>query len=81
MERYPQSLINISVRSKPDLKTVPEIAAAVRQAEAALGDRGRVLVRYSGTQRMCRIMVEGPSVEETEKYSGMIADAVRKTLA
>jgi phosphoglucosamine mutase len=80
MERFPQKLINITVKSKPDLKTIPEIVAAIGQAEAALGDRGRVLVRYSGTQQMCRVMVEGPTVKETEEYSAMIADVVRKKL-
>jgi phosphoglucosamine mutase len=80
MERFPQRLINITVKSKPDLENVPEIVAAISQAEAALGERGRVLVRYSGTQQMCRVMVEGPTIQETEKYSAMIADAVRKKL-
>jgi phosphoglucosamine mutase len=80
MERFPQTLINITVRSKPDLKTIPEIVAAIGRAETALGDRGRVLVRYSGTQQMCRVMVEGPTIEDTEKYSAMIADAIRKKL-
>jgi phosphoglucosamine mutase len=80
MERFPQRLINITVKSKPDLRTIPEIVAAIDRAEAALGDRGRVLVRYSGTQQMCRVMVEGPTVKETEEYSAMIADLVRKKL-
>lgn len=80
VERFPQRLINITVKSKPDLEAVPEIMAAINQAEAELGDRGRVLVRYSGTQQMCRVMVEGPTIKETEKYSAMIADAVRKKL-
>jgi phosphoglucosamine mutase len=80
MERFPQRLVNITVRSKPDLETIPEIMTAISQAERALGDRGRVLVRYSGTQQMCRVMVEGPTVEETEKYCAIIADAVRKRL-
>jgi phosphoglucosamine mutase len=81
MRRFPQTLVNVTVRSKPAIADVPEITAAIRQAEAALGDRGRVLVRYSGTQQMCRVMVEGPTIEETEKYSAMIAAAVRKKLA
>ncbi|OGD17836.1 MAG: phosphoglucosamine mutase [Candidatus Aminicenantes bacterium RBG_16_63_16] len=81
MARFPQTLVNITIRSKPDLEAIPEVVAAVRQAESALGERGRVLVRYSGTQRMCRVMVEGPTLEETEKYSAMIAAAVRKKLA
>jgi phosphoglucosamine mutase len=81
MDVLPQKLINIDVRSKPDIAGVPEIVEAVRQVEAELGEQGRVLVRYSGTQNMCRVMVEGPTKELTEKYCCQIADAVRKALA
>ena len=80
MTIYPQKLINLDVASKPDLDTVPQVVEAIRQVEAALGDEGRVLVRYSGTQNMCRVMVEGPSVELTDKYCALIADAVKKAL-
>ena len=80
MDIYPQKLINLDVTSKPDLDTVPEIADVIRQVEAALQDEGRVLVRYSGTQNMCRVMVEGPSVELTDKYCTQIADVIRKVL-
>ncbi len=80
MNVLPQKLINIDVKSKPDIATVPEIVEAIRQVEAELGEQGRVLVRYSGTQNMCRVMVEGPTREQTEKYCGHIADAVRAAL-
>lgn len=80
MEIYPQRLINLDVKSKPDLDTVPQVAAAILQAEAELGDEGRVLVRYSGTQDMCRVMVEGPSVELTDKYCTQIADVIKEAL-
>ncbi|MBW2708104.1 MAG: phosphoglucosamine mutase [Deltaproteobacteria bacterium] len=80
MDAYPQKLINVPVREKPDIATVPKVAEIVRKVEAALGDEGRVLVRYSGTQNMCRVMVEGPTMAMTEKYCGQIADQVRKTL-
>jgi phosphoglucosamine mutase len=81
MDVLPQKLINIDVKSKPDIATVPEIVAAISLVEAELGEQGRVLVRYSGTQNMCRVMVEGPTREQTEKYCGHIADAVRAALA
>ena len=81
MTVFPQVLINIDVKARPDLSTVPEIAKAIKDAEDALGNRGRVLVRYSGTQNMCRVMVEGPTKEETVKYSEKIAEVVRKKLA
>jgi phosphoglucosamine mutase len=81
MKVFPQMLINIDVKRKPEIETVPEITAAIKKAEEALGDKGRVLVRYSGTQNMCRVMVEGPTKKETETHCRQIADVVRKILA
>lgn len=81
MTIFPQILINLDVKRKPAIETVPEIMAAIRQVEEKLGDRGRVLVRYSGTQNMCRVMVEGPTEEETRTYCRRIADVVEKILA
>ena len=80
MDVYPQKLINVDVSRKPDLATVPEVAEVIRHVESQLQDEGRVLVRYSGTQNMCRVMVEGPSVELTERYCTLIADELRKAL-
>jgi len=80
MEVFPQKLINVPVKSKPDISTVPQVVAAIKQTEAELGDRGRVLVRYSGTQNACRVMVEGPSDDLTQKYCKQIADAVKAAL-
>jgi phosphoglucosamine mutase len=80
MKVYPQKLINIDVKSKPDLSTIPEIAQAIKDVEAQLGDSGRVLVRYSGTQNMCRVMVEGPTHEETERYCGQISEVIREKI-
>ena len=81
MTVFPQMLINIDVKRKPEIETVPEIMAAIKQVEEKLGDKGRVLVRYSGTQNMCRVMVEGPTKEETETHCRQIADVVKKILA
>ncbi|PKN52926.1 MAG: phosphoglucosamine mutase [Deltaproteobacteria bacterium HGW-Deltaproteobacteria-13] len=81
MDVFPQMLINIDVKRKPEIETIPEIMAAIKKAEEALGDKGRVLVRYSGTQNMCRVMVEGPTKKETETHCRKIADVVRKILA
>jgi phosphoglucosamine mutase len=80
MEVFPQKLINVPVKSKPDISTVPQVVAAITQTEAELGDRGRVLVRYSGTQNACRVMVEGPTADLTQKYCKQIADAVKAAL-
>jgi phosphoglucosamine mutase len=81
MKVFPQMLINIDVKRKPEIETVPEIMAAIKKAERALGDKGRVLVRYSGTQNMCRVMVEGPTKEATHTSCRQIADVVKKILA
>jgi phosphoglucosamine mutase len=81
MTVFPQMLINLDVKRKPEIETVPEIMAAIKKAEEALGDKGRVLVRYSGTQNMCRVMVEGPTKKETETHCRQIADVVKKMLA
>jgi phosphoglucosamine mutase len=80
MDIFPQKLINIDVREKPDISEVPRIVEAIAQAERELGDEGRVLVRYSGTQHMCRVMVEGPSMAVTEKYCRQIADIVKQEI-
>ncbi len=76
MDVFPQKLINVDVKSKPEISTVPQLVEAIKQVEAELGEQGRVLVRYSGTQNCCRVMVEGPTDELTEKYCRQIADEV-----
>ena len=80
MELYPQELINVKVKSKPDISTVPEIAEVIAQTEKDLGEQGRVLVRYSGTENLCRVMVEGPTQEVTLKHCSRIADVVKRVL-
>lgn len=80
MTVFPQMLINLEVKKKPKIESVPEIMAAIKEVEEKLDNKGRVLVRYSGTQNLCRIMVEGPNKEETEKYCRWIAAAVKKNI-
>lgn len=80
MSVTPQKMINVDVRHKPDLATVPEIARAIETAEAELHDQGRVLVRYSGTQAMCRVMVEGPTKEMTDRLTRELAEVVQQCL-
>jgi len=80
MDIYPQKLINVDVKSKPDIKTVPQVMTVIERIEKELGEEGRVLVRYSGTQNMCRVMVEGPDISVTEKYCKEIADTVKSLL-
>jgi phosphoglucosamine mutase len=80
MTVFPQVLLNIDVQKKPAIEDVPEIMAAIHAVEERLGDKGRVLVRYSGTQPLCRVMVEGPQKDETQRYCQQIADVVKATL-
>jgi len=80
MQVFPQRLINIDVKSKPDITTVPEIVDVINEVENELGDKGRVLVRYSGTQQMCRVMVEGPSEKDTEIYCRRVADVITQKI-
>jgi phosphoglucosamine mutase len=75
MERFPQVLVNVPVAAKRDVAAVPSLAAAVATAERTLGERGRVLVRYSGTEPLLRIMIEG----ERERQIRELADAIAAT--
>lgn len=80
MDVYPQKLLNVAVSSKPDLTTVPQVVDAITQVEGELGESGRVLVRYSGTQNLCRVMVEGPSAEAIDAYCRQIAAVIQTAI-
>jgi phosphoglucosamine mutase len=80
MTVFPQVTVNVAVSHKPPFETDQPISDAIRAAEDALEGRGRVLVRYSGTQALCRVMVEAPTREETERHCRQIADVVRSRL-
>jgi len=79
-ETYPQTLINLPVREKRELMSIDAIATAITQAEQRLGERGRVLVRYSGTEAVARVMVEGEDGEAVETHARSIAAAVEAHL-
>lgn len=80
MNTFPQRLINITVASKPPLEDVAPLQEAIASAEKELGDEGRVLIRYSGTQSMCRVMVEGPTKAKTDTIANELAEVVRLEL-
>lgn len=79
-ERFPQLLLNIPVREKPDLAGIEPVQAAMRTAEEELGERGRVVLRYSGTEPLCRVLVEAPDEETTKRIAEAVADSVRQEL-
>ena len=77
MTVFPQLMINVDVSEKPDLAGIPQIVSEIAKAEQELGEHGRVLVRYSGTQNQCRVMVEGPTNQVVENICNRIAETVR----
>ncbi|HJQ84339.1 MAG TPA: phosphoglucosamine mutase [Candidatus Binatia bacterium] len=80
MQRLPQVLLNVPVAAKQDVNGIAPLAAAVQRAEKTLGDRGRVLVRYSGTEPLLRVMVEGEREAEIRDLAEGIAAAARRAL-
>ena len=78
MTRYPQLLINVPIRERRDLSGEPRVAAAVRDVERTLGDRGRVLVRPSGTEALMRVMVEGEREADVRRHAEAIAQVIRE---
>jgi len=80
LEPFPQVLKNVHVKRKIPFEQAPEVQEAVRKVEAALAGKGRVLLRYSGTEAVCRVMVEGPDPALVERYTGDIVEACEKFL-
>jgi len=78
---FPQIIKNVRVREKKPLEQQPEIAAAIAAAEKALHGNGRVVVRYSGTEALCRVMVEAESEALMKQHADAIAAAVTRALA
>lgn len=76
----PQVLINVVVKRRPPLTRLSAVQKAIVKVEKQLGDNGRVLVRYSGTELLCRVMVEGPTKSQTNESARYIADIVRSSI-
>ena len=79
--KYPQTLLNVKVARKPPLDQAPGVQSAIQAAQAELGEEGRLVVRYSGTENLCRVMVEGARREDVDRTSRSVADAVQEALA
>ena len=80
LKDYPQAIVNVRVTKKPPLDSVNEVASALRHAETSLGETGRVVLRYSGTEPLVRVMVEAEQTADVERFSESIAAAIRTTL-
>jgi phosphoglucosamine mutase len=81
MRKFPQVLVNVPVRTKPDLATLPALAERVRAFETEMTGSGRVLIRYSGTEPLARVMVEGPTVERVQVMAAELAQLIRDAAA
>ncbi len=79
-EKFPQILINVRVRKKPDYSKIAEIQKEIEAASKNLGERGRVVIRYSGTEPLVRIMLEGEKETEIKKYAETIAARFQEKL-
>ena len=79
MESLPQVLMNVKVKEKRDIDTL-EAMKYIRKTEERLGKKGRVLVRYSGTENLCRVMIEGEQKKEIQKMANEIAHGIKKEI-
>ena len=77
---FPQVIVNVKVREKKPLESIPAVAATIRAAEEELKDSGRVVIRYSGTEALARVMIEAESEEAMRRHADAIADAIRHEL-
>jgi phosphoglucosamine mutase len=77
---YPQVLLNVRVREKVELRRVPAVADAIARVEARVADQGRLLIRYSGTEPLLRVMLEGKQQEEIRGWAQEIVDVVKEHL-
>ena len=77
---YPQIIVNVKVREKKPLASIPSVVAAIESAEEALKDTGRVVIRYSGTEALARVMIEAESEDAMRHHAETIAAAIRSEL-
>ena len=77
---FPQVIVNVKVREKKPLEAIPAVAERIRAAEEELKDSGRVVIRYSGTEALARVMIEAESEEAMRRHADAIAEAIRAEL-
>lgn len=80
MEALPQTLVNVIVKSKPPIESIAGFSEALEKVETELGEKGRVLVRYSGTESKARIMIEGPDHATIATYAELLAEKLRESI-
>jgi phosphoglucosamine mutase len=79
-ERYPQTLLNVRVREKRPFSDLPSVQSAVSEVEEQLANKGRLLLRYSGTEPLARVMIEGEHQHQIEAYAEKIATAIKREI-
>ena len=77
---YPQRLVNVRIKQRKRLEDLPAVVAEIRAAEDSFGDSGRVLVRFSGTEPLARVMVEGPELARVDAFANRIASSIQSEL-
>lgn len=80
LKDYPQIIVNVKVRAKPPLDSLPEVSRALSDANSALGQSGRIVVRYSGTEPLARVMVEAEHDSDVQRFSELLANALRSSI-
>jgi phosphoglucosamine mutase len=77
---FPQKIVNVRVRAKPALESLPEVSYLLKEAEQMLGSSGRVVLRYSGTEPLARVMVEAEREEDVRSWTDRLASALRSSI-
>lgn len=80
LERYPQILVNVRVRERVPFSTIPSLLSVIDRVESELGEDGRLLLRYSGTELLARVMIEGASPDSIEGFANEIAAVIRENI-
>ena len=80
LQDYPQVIVNVKVRCKPPLESLPEVSRALAEAQSVLGENGRVVLRYSGTEPLARVMVEAEHHADVQRFSQSLANALRSCI-
>jgi phosphoglucosamine mutase len=81
IEIYPQKLVNVRVKNRRPLADLPGVNAEIERAQSEFGDTGRIVVRFSGTEPLARVMVEGPALDRVDHYAHSIAAAIQSELS
>lgn len=79
-KKFPQVCINVPVNSKPPLESLDSVQEIIKNVETNLGENGRVLVRYSGTENICRVMVEGQRLKQVQQLAQQISQVIRSEI-